>query len=87
MYSNETTISQHFYLYNSRKDIRTHIKGYSNCQNNKKQIFKCVLLPDKQAKDIHPYKIRREGHNDPLIIKALTVIYLTNRWFEIIKYK
>ena len=33
-----------------------------------------------------PYKIRIEGHNDPLILKALTMIDLDTGWFEIVSY-
>ena len=33
---------------------------------------------------IGPYKIRREGHEEPLILKYLTIIYMETRWIEII---
>ena len=31
-------------------------------------------------------KIRREDRDEPLILKALNVIYLATRWFEIVQY-
>ena len=37
------------------------------------------------ADTIGPYKIRREGHKDPPIIKALTMIDLKTGWFVIIQ--
>ena len=36
---------------------------------------------------IGPYKIRREGRDAPLIIKALTMIDPTTRWFEKVQYR
>ena len=36
---------------------------------------------------IGPYKIRREVREDPLILKALTMVDPATGWFEIIKYK
>ena len=35
---------------------------------------------------IVPYKIIREGPDEPLIIKALTMINPANGWFEILQY-
>ena len=35
---------------------------------------------------IRPYKIIREGHDDPLILKYLTMADPTTVWFEIIGY-
>ena len=32
------------------------------------------------------YKIRREGSEKPLILKALAIIHPTTGWFEIVKY-
>ena len=32
-----------------------------------------------------PIKIRREGHDDPLTLKALTMIDPATGWFEIIR--
>ena len=56
---------------------------------------KHVKLPDKVAEEklwnklcvdlIDPYKIRRKG-NEPLILKAVTMIYLVTRWFEVTQY-
>ena len=34
---------------------------------------------------IDPYKIRRKG-KEPLILKAVTMIYLVTRWFEVTQY-
>ena len=31
-------------------------------------------------------KIRRKGHDGPLILKELTMIYLATGWFEIVRY-
>ena len=35
---------------------------------------------------IGSYKIRREGHDKPFILKASTMIDLITRWFKIIQY-
>ena len=35
---------------------------------------------------IGQYKIRRGVHNDPLILKALTMIDPETGWFEIVRY-
>ena len=35
---------------------------------------------------IVPYNIIREGHDQPLIQKVLTMIEPGTRWFEIVKY-
>ena len=35
---------------------------------------------------IVPYKFRREGHDDPLIIKYITIIDPKNGWCEIVRY-
>ena len=34
-----------------------------------------------------PYKVRREYHEDTLILKSLTMTDLATEWFEIIKHK
>ena len=64
-----------------RDGIRTHIKVCNACQINKKQDFKCGKLTAKKAEVIPwerllvdligSYKIRREGRDEPLIIKYL----------------
>ena len=51
-------------------------------------------LPTNEAEDIpwyrlsvdlvDPYKIRIEGHDDPLILKDLTMIDPETGWFEIV---
>ena len=35
---------------------------------------------------IGPYKIRGKGYDEPLILKALTMIDPATRWFEILRY-
>ena len=35
---------------------------------------------------IGSYKIRREGHYEPLVLKALTMIDPETGWFEILQY-
>ena len=35
---------------------------------------------------IGPYKIRREGHKKPFILKTLTILGLETGWFEIVQY-
>ena len=60
-----------------------------------KQNLKYGKLPAKEAEAIPwdillvdiigPYKIRIEGHDDPLIQKDLNMIYLATGWFEIVK--
>ena len=74
-----------------RDDIRTQIDVFKTCQRNKKQILKYSNLPAKVVEAtpwdillvyiIGPYKIRREGHEDPLILKSLTRVYPENVWF------
>ena len=93
----ETTISQHYYWTNFRDDIINHINVCRSCNNNKKQILKCGLLPDKEAEAINwdrslvyiitTYKIIREDHNAPLILKALTIKFPETGWLKIIQYK
>ena len=36
---------------------------------------------------ISPYKIRREVHDNTIILKSLTIIDPKNGWFEIVQYK
>ena len=96
MDSTEATISQHYYWPQFTDGIRTHIKVCNTSQKNKKQNFKYGELPAKEAEAIPwdilsvdligPYKIRREGHDDPLILKALTMIDPATGWFEIVHY-
>ena len=62
----------------------------------KKQNLKYGILPAKEVEAIprdtffvdiiSPYKIRREGHEIPLIIKALTIIDPATEWFEMVQY-
>ena len=33
-----------------------------------------------------PYIIIKEGHDDPLIIKALTMIYPITEWLKLVQY-
>ena len=77
-------------------NIRNHIKVCNTCQKNKRQNLKYVKLTAKEAEVIiwdiilvdiiDPYNIRREGHDDPLILKSLTVIDPATGWFEIVQY-
>ena len=93
----KSTISQHYEWPNLRDGIRTHIKVFKNCQNNKKQNLRYVKLPaegvgsiprDRLLVDIiGAYKFRRYGHEKILIIKAATMIDPENGWFETIRYK
>ena len=65
-------------------EIRTHIKFFKTCHKNKKQNKKDYHLPSKEVyinpwdrllvDVIGPYRIRREVWDDPLILKALTMI-------------
>ena len=75
----EAIISQQYYWPHLRDNIRTNIKFCKNCQKNKKQNLKYGKLPAKEGEAIQwdrlsvyligPYKIRRECHDDPLILK------------------
>ena len=77
--------------------MHTHIKVCKNFQKNKEKNFKYGKLSAKEAEDIPwdrslediiiPYKIRREGHDNPPIIKSSTMIYLETGWCEIIQYE
>ena len=79
-----------------RKNIRIHIKVCNTCQKNKEQNLNYGKLPAKEADAISwnrssvyiigPCKIRIEGHDDPVILKNLTIIYPETRWFGILKY-
>ena len=92
----EADISQHYYWRNLRDYILTLIKVCKSCQKIKKQNFKYGKLPNKEAEAspwdrisidlISPYKIRRGGHENPFIIKALTVLDPEAGWFEILQY-
>ena len=76
----EANISQHYYWPQVRVNIRTHIKVYNTYQKNRKQNLKYGKLPAKEAGAIPwdrlsidiigPYKIRREGRDNPLILKS-----------------
>ena len=67
-----------------RNDIRAHIKVCKICHKNKKQKSKYGILNTKKVEAtpwdeslvdiIGPYKIIKKGHDNPLILKALTVI-------------
>ena len=90
------TISQHCYWPHLRENIPNHIKICKNCQKNKKQNRKYGKLPAKEAETIPwdrllvdligPYRIRGKGYDEPLILKALTMIDPATRWFEILRY-
>ena len=49
--------------------------------------MKAVLWDIYLVDIISPYKPRREGHDDPLILKSLTMTDPETGYFEIIKYK
>ena len=92
----EATLCQHYYWPESRDTIRAHIKKCTTCQKNKKINKKYGYLPAKEAEAIPwdrlsvdligPYKIKREGHDEPLVLKALTMIDPATGWFEIVQY-
>ena len=92
----EDTISQHYYWFNTTDEVRTLITVCINFQKKRKQNFRCGNLPTKEAEAtpqdilsvdiIGAYKIRKEGHDDPLILKALTMIDPTTGWSEILRY-
>ena len=92
----ESTINKQYYWNNLRYDISICIKVCNTCQKNNKQNFNYVKLPAKEAEAIPweifsldiigPYKIRIEGHDDPIMIKYLTMIEPETWWFEIVKY-
>ena len=87
-----TTISQNYYWPKVRDDICTHIMVFRTVNNNKKQSLKQKLLSAKEAEAIpwdistvdhvSPYKIRREGHDDPIIQKDLSMIYQATGWYN-----
>ena len=65
-------------------------------RKRRKQNLKCGKLPPKEVEAIPwyrllvdligSYKIRRECHDDPLILKALTIIDPATGWFETLQY-
>ena len=85
------SISQHQFWPKCRDNILNQIKVCKTCQRNKKQVLKYGYLPAQEAKSIpwyrllvdiiRPYNIRKEGHTNPLIMKALTMIYTGTGWF------
>ena len=93
----KASIGRHYFWPKLRYDIRIQIKYCRTYHINKKQILKYGHLPSKEAGFISwyillvdiigKYKIGREGHSEPLILKALTVTDPENGWFEIIQYK
>ena len=68
--------------------------GCNTCHKNKKQNLKYEEIPTKYLEAIPwdrllvdligPYIVRREGHEDPIILKSLTMIDPATGWFEII---
>ena len=90
----EATVSQHYYWTNLRNNMRTHIKVCNTCHKNKKQNLKYGKLPAKEAEAIpleilsvyliRPYTIRREGHEYPLTLKAVTMIEPETEWIVIV---
>ena len=58
--------------------------------------MKCGILPAKETETdpwnillvylIYQYRIRREGHDETLILKDMNIINPTNGWFEIVRY-
>ena len=79
----EITNSQHYYYNQFRNDIRTRVKVCKNCKK-RQQSVKYGKLSAKEAeaipKDrllvyfIGPYIMRREYHDNPLVLKHLTMI-------------
>ena len=77
-------------------EIYTHIKVCKTFQKNNKQKLNYEKLPAKEAESIpwdkllvyliDPYKIRREGCDKPLILKALTMIDPKTGWLETVQY-
>ena len=61
-----------------------------------KQDLKYGLFPAKEAESIswdlllldliEPYRIIREGHDDPLILKSITMVDPMTGWYEIVWY-
>ena len=93
----EATISHHYYWNNIRDDILTQTKFCRTFWINNKKGLKYGHIPAKEAEAIPwnrlsvdiigPYKIRREGRDQLIILKPLAKIYLATGWFEIMKYK
>ena len=92
----EATISQHYYWPQLRDNIRTHINVCNTCQKKMKQNFKYGKLSAKEAEAIPwdrlsvdligPCVIKKEGHDDPLMLKAVTTIETETGWLEIAQY-
>ena len=92
----EDTISQHYYWFNTTDEVRTLITVCINFQKKRKQNFRYGNLPTKEAEAtpqdilsvdiIGAYKIRKEGHDDPLILKSSTMMCLETGWLEILQY-
>ena len=75
----KSTITQHYYWTNLRDGMSTHIKSCTTFQKNNKTLKYCKLHA-KEADAIQwdrslvyligPYKSRREGNDETLILKA-----------------
>ena len=96
MIRTEETIRQHLYWPDMQKDVRQYIKTCDTCQRKKKQRKKYGHLPAKEAETvpweklcvdlIGPYTIKRKNNEEPLVLKAVTMIDPATGWFEIQEY-
>ena len=92
----EATIGQYYYWPNLKGKFWTQINVCKNYQKNKKQNKNMFIYPqrgqippprtDLSVQSIDSYKIRRQGQDDPIIIKALTMIYPVTGWFKTVQY-
>jgi hypothetical protein len=95
MIRTEETIRQHLYWPDMQKDVRQYIKTCDTCQLNKKKNKKYGHLPAKEAETvpweklcvdlIGPYTIERKNQ-EPLVLKAVTMIDPATGWFEVQEY-
>ena len=91
----KSTNNQHYYWPKLRFDILTHIKVCTTCQKTGNNTSDMKIYPLKEAESttwdrfledlIIPYKNRREGNYEPIILKALTMKDLETTCSEIIR--
>ena len=92
----EATIRQHLWFPDMRTKIRTQLRHCHTCQIYKKQKKKYGYLPAKKAEAtpwervcvdlIGPYTINRPKGQEPLHLRALTMVDPATGWFEMAEY-
>ena len=91
----ERTVGKLFTWPNMRNDIRDYVKSCRQCQLCKGSTKKYGLLPAKKAEEpipwnrvnvdlIGPYSIKVRGKQQPVTLRAMTMIDPATGWFEVV---